>query len=150
MPYIEPKRRSELFPGTTATNCGELNYTLTMLVLELDDMRGAEDLMVNECMKYLRHKGLKYQHANDVVGACISAGFEYFRRTGSHKFDSLFMDVAKRFYFRDGRIGDYEDTKIASNGDLPYPVPTDLSRLKEKVGADVFVPSSMTTRLPPR
>jgi hypothetical protein len=140
MPYIEEARRRVVGLSAAPDNCGELNFALTMTVLELDDMRGAEAVMEAICLQYIQRKGLKYQHINDVVGAVFGAKLEYVRRTGSRKFDSLFDDVAKSFYR--GIAAPYEDTKIASNGDLPYPPPT--------LPGAAIPSSSMTSRLPPQ
>lgn len=120
MPYITEDRRRVMFPGQVPTNAGELNYCFTMMVLESDDMRGLHKDIADLGIKYIEAKGMKYQHANDVMGAITGAKLEYVRRTGRHKFDSLFDDAAKVFYATSG-IGPYEDTKIKENGDLDYP-----------------------------
>lgn len=121
MPYITEDRRRALKRGVPAENCGELNYLFSMLVLESDDMRGLDNEMQALCRQYIAHHGLKYQHINDVMGALKGARVEMVRRTGIHKFNTLFDDVAKCFY--DDVAAPYEDVKIAENGDLPYPTP---------------------------
>lgn len=144
MPYIEEARRRVVGIQESPQNCGELNFALTMTVLELDDMPGMEAVMMALCLRYIREKGLKYQHINDVMGAVFGAKIEYVRRTDRHKFDSLFDDVARRFYH--DVAAPYEDTKIASNGDLPYPLVADWVRLDGAARPS----SSMTSRLPPQ
>lgn len=82
MPYIKQERRYEIDElGVPPDNAGELNYLFTTIGL-----------------RYLSHKGIKYQHLNDIVGALEGAKLELYRRVA----------------------GPYEDTKIEENGDV-YP-----------------------------
>lgn len=63
MPYLKHKTPSALlFPANT----GELNYAITMLVIE-----------------YLQREGLSYKTCNDIVGAMESAKMEFYRRVVS-------------------------------------------------------------------
>lgn len=142
MPYITKDRRRLVgLCGEPPQNCGELNYMFSMAVLESDDMRGLQSELGALCHQYIINKGLKYQHINDVVGAIFGAKAEMVRRTGRHKFDSLFDDVARSFYA--AVAAPYEDTKIAENGDLPYPEPQWPAR-------DALPPRRPNTgRLPP-
>lgn len=85
MPYIKQEDRASLRNIETATvmtppdNAGELNYIFTQIALI-----------------YLDHKGLKYQHINDIVGALEGAKLEMYRRLAAP----------------------YEDAAILRNGDV--------------------------------
>ncbi len=48
------------------------------------------------CAQYIRHKGLSYTTINDILGALSGAQLEFYRRLAT----------------------DYEDKKIALNGDI--------------------------------
>lgn len=64
MPYIKTERRESLFClPDKAQNPGELNYIITLLLID-----------------YLRRRGLSYQHINDCVGALECAKLELTRR----------------------------------------------------------------------
>jgi hypothetical protein len=65
MPYIKgQRRRSEIaFGDSPAKNAGELNYLITLLLLD-----------------YLKEKELSYQTLNDIVGALEGAKLEFVRR----------------------------------------------------------------------
>lgn len=79
MPYVTQDRRDRLMSGFPGENAGELNFKITVLI-----------------NNYCRHKGLKYQTMNDVVGALDSAKAEFQRRV----------------------VAPYEDLKIQQNGDV--------------------------------
>lgn len=66
MPYIKSEiARSDLRPCAErfAENQGELNFQLTMIMLD-----------------YLSHNGLSYASINDIEGALVCAGKEFNRR----------------------------------------------------------------------
>jgi hypothetical protein len=65
--------------GIQCDNAGDLNYVFTKIA-----------------HAYLSHKGLKYQHLNDIIGALEGAKQELYRRVAAP----------------------YEDTKIKENGDV--------------------------------
>jgi len=83
MPYIKSEERnrflSALIDFPVPNNAGELNYLITTL-----------------CHKYIKEKGEKYQHYNDILGALEGVKLELYRR----------------------RIADYENIKISDNGDV--------------------------------
>ncbi len=83
MPYIEIGRRKELNTITLGQlkpeNAGELNYCFTRII-----------------RNYIEHKGEKYQHYNDIMGALLGALLEDYRR----------------------QTTPYEDQAIKRNGDL--------------------------------
>jgi len=81
MPYIRQEDRTKLAYGDYKfpENAGELNYVLTLVV-----------------HKYMRDKGIKYQHYNDVIGALEGCKLELYRRY----------------------VSPYEDVKIKDNGDV--------------------------------
>lgn len=64
MPYIHNERRIPLLlGGAVATTAGELNYQLTVRIVD-----------------YLAKHGLSYQTCNDIVGALDNAKDEFKRR----------------------------------------------------------------------
>jgi hypothetical protein len=65
--------------GEMCENAGDLNYAITTIV-----------------QTYMKEKGEKYQHYNDVIGALEGCKLELYRR----------------------HIARYEDIKIAENGDV--------------------------------
>ena len=70
MPYIKQERRVALCENTSRPqNAGELNYCITMMLVE-----------------YWMAHGPKYQIINDIVGACEGAKLEFQRRvTGKYE-----------------------------------------------------------------
>ena len=69
MPYITFDRRQRMRPCTECSNdarpvnAGELNYAITMLLIN-----------------YWRSRGHGYQQINDIIGACEGAKAEFQRR----------------------------------------------------------------------
>ena len=63
MPYISQEERRDLFAGGDILTAGQLNYQITVLVVE-----------------YLRTNKLNYQTINDIVGALEGAKAEFQRR----------------------------------------------------------------------
>ncbi len=63
MPYVSPEIRDELDRARRAQTPGELNYVLTLEIIE-----------------YLEEKGLSYQTINDIMGALEGAKAEFYRR----------------------------------------------------------------------
>ena len=63
MPYIKQERRDAIASGHAPKDAGELNFALTSIV-----------------DKYVQHKGLRYAHINEVVGALECAKLELYRR----------------------------------------------------------------------
>ena len=66
MPYITPERRTELYIGTEPKGAGELNYSITLLLVN-----------------YIQDWGLNYQHINDCIGALEGAKLELYRRVAA-------------------------------------------------------------------
>jgi hypothetical protein len=81
MPYIKPldRERFEDVKFIDPDNAGELNYVFTKIA-----------------HNYIKNKGEKYQHYNDLIGALEGAKLELYRRY----------------------ITPYEDKKIGENGDV--------------------------------
>lgn len=79
MPYITKQDRARLDDGGEAESPGDLNYLITKV---LDH--------------YLRRKGLRYAHLNEVIGVLECAKLELYRRI----------------------VAGYEDSKISENGDV--------------------------------
>jgi hypothetical protein len=63
MPYIEQSRRKELDNGGKAETQGELNYKITMLLLD-----------------YMEYAGLSYGNINSVVGALECSKLEFYTK----------------------------------------------------------------------
>jgi len=71
MPYIEDADRDKFLPelikvADKIDNAGQMNYVVTMLVIN-----------------YLKRKGLCYQHINDVIGALEGSKLELYRRVAA-------------------------------------------------------------------
>lgn len=98
MPYIASQDRFKfdnyLEVGKLCDNAGELNYLLSSII-----------------NNYLKHKGLKYQNMNDIIGALEGCKQEFYRRV----------------------VSPYEDKKATENGDL-YKKFSDVSIDKSIVG----------------
>jgi len=86
MPYISQEDRRKFQASLQAlpaiNSAGELNYLFTEIAL-----------------RYLKSKGLRYQHLNDISGALTNANLELYRRIAAS----------------------YEDEKIEENGDVYEP-----------------------------
>jgi hypothetical protein len=63
MPYITQKERKDLENGKPIETAGQLNYTITTIILE-----------------YLVRNGKQYQTINDIIGALEGAKAEFQRR----------------------------------------------------------------------
>lgn len=79
MPYIIQERRDAILAGAKPRDAGELNFAISVLV-----------------DNYLKDKGIKYEHLNEVIGAMDCAKLELYRRVAAP----------------------YEDEKIKQNGDV--------------------------------
>lgn len=79
MPYIKQQEKELITLHVDITTPGQLNYAFTQLI-----------------SKYLKTKGLSYQHINDVLGALEGSKQEFYRRV----------------------VEKYEDKKIIENGDV--------------------------------
>jgi hypothetical protein len=67
MPYIaQPRRQAMKINHSPAESPGELNYQITLLVVE-----------------YIRNKKMSYQTINDIVGALDGAKLEFYRRVAA-------------------------------------------------------------------
>ena len=63
MPYINRVRRAQIQSGESPKTPGELNYSITLEILD-----------------YCLGKDLSYQLINDIVGALEGAKLEFYRR----------------------------------------------------------------------
>ncbi len=63
MPYIKPEQRERLAKGENPTDSGELNYTITRILLQ-----------------YLERKGKNYAHINEIMGVLNCVTQEFYRR----------------------------------------------------------------------
>lgn len=125
MPYIAQDDRKALDSGSRQpATAGELNYMISTTVLASIKI-GSRQTVLFDCLlligkEYIGRAGLNYAHINDVLGAYSGAALELRRRTRYCGVESrLISDVSDRFY--SDVAAPYEDTKIAANGDLPYP-----------------------------
>lgn len=66
MPYIKEDRKNDLIGIDETHTTGELNYKITLLLIE-----------------YMRFKGLSYQTINDILGALEGAKQEFYRRVAT-------------------------------------------------------------------
>jgi len=75
MPYITPERREAIEECSPPMCAGELNYEITMVVLD-----------------YMKRKGLCYQTINDVIGALSGASAEFYRRVAAPYEDKKILE----------------------------------------------------------
>jgi hypothetical protein len=66
MPYITQDKRAELEITNRPETAGELNYCITMLLID-----------------YLDRQGASYSTINDILGAVEGAKLEFYRRFAS-------------------------------------------------------------------
>lgn len=128
MPYVKPNLRPELRSGRRKPmEAGELNYLITMEIIELYDALKEADYVVDVkpfkekvrklCDEYLDNHHLKYQTANDCIGALSCALYEFKDRTGGHPtVERTLLDLEATFYSE--VIRPYEDKKILENQDV--------------------------------
>jgi hypothetical protein len=123
VPYITAEARQKLATGQPATGPGELNYLVTMTVLEHVRRGGRQKDMVNALVtiiqQYEAYAGESYTTINAVVGVLHCARMELLRRTivcGPEA--ALLKELATEYYAK--VAAPYEDGKLAANGDLPY------------------------------
>ena len=117
MPYVDKEARRRL-ESDYPQSAGELNYVITKALFSgLTNSRlSAHLLAVFE--QYVEDSGLSYQTLNDIMGACSGAVFEHTRRKGRpHQQEVTVIQILRDFY--NEVAGPYENTKIASNGDIP-------------------------------
>lgn len=121
MPYIDDRARRSLELTGMPRNAGELNYTITRLVLARGDE--AKPAIENAIARYaIRQGGASYATYNDIMGVLLCVGFELVRRgVDTDPVLDVLTEIADDYYFQ--VIGPYEDRKITENGDLPgFPV----------------------------
>jgi len=117
LPYITPEERKKLFNGKKPSTPGQLNYAITLLVLNLKDYpvdmrRGIREAILD----YLGDRA-SYTLFNEVMGVLECARLEYVRRAGWDVYvDDAFDGLEKRFYLE--FIASYEDKKKEENGDV--------------------------------
>lgn len=63
MPYIKKEQRERLARGEKPQDAGELNFTITTLLLD-----------------YLSRKGVSYAHFNEIMGVLGCVTEEFYRR----------------------------------------------------------------------
>lgn len=108
-------------------DAGELNYLITMEIIELYDKLQTADYVVDVkpfkekvrklCDEYIENHHLKYETGNQVGGALSFALFEFKNRTGGHPvIERALIDLEATFY-QDVMIP-YELKKRLENGDV--------------------------------
>ena len=127
MPYIKSTARQRLAcKGHGAMDAGELNYLITRELIQYTSSEKSSSALaiLEENVKtiinrYCENIGFKYQTANDVVGALVSAGLELLRRLGEDKnLDAVQVLQNILLCFYDSIVAPYEDKKIQENGDV--------------------------------
>jgi hypothetical protein len=111
MPYIKKDAREELAWKRGATTVGELNYLITLALINHDPVQYIKDIVHG----YWIHKGRSYQTVNDIIGALTSAGYEYERRTATYAHEPIGETLD---WFYEDYAAPYEDEKIQENGDV--------------------------------
>jgi hypothetical protein len=66
MPYLAPGIKASLDQGRKINNGGELNYTITKLLI-----------------KFVLNRGLSYSTINEAMGALESCKLEFYRRVAA-------------------------------------------------------------------
>lgn len=85
MPYIKPEQRldiDEALESVIATNAGDLNYAITVLV-----------------NTYISEKGKNYARINEAVGALECAKLELYRRLAAPYEDSKIAENGDVKYY---------------------------------------------------
>jgi hypothetical protein len=130
MPYIENNVRAAIDAGRMKPrNCGELNYALTMAIINSAKVHGITadkatpslpDTLRAILVAYLEAEPLRYQRVNDMIGAAECAVLEFDRRAAhSYRYQKTVLLMVARSLYRDYGAP-YEDLKISENGDIPY------------------------------
>ena len=124
MPYITEDRRRSIDSGVVPQNCGELNYLITMMLIQAKNKKNLAlikaDLHTALNIYTGQFPSLRYQHVNDVLGALDGAGREFARREhyNAAQFQAVLRAVGAEFY--QTVAAPYEDVKRNENGDIAY------------------------------
>lgn len=118
MPYIDEQSKQELANGRLMQKSGELNYTITKLLIAKGLPNTDFIVLLQRAMtNYLKEKPVSYQLFNDVSGAVVNALFEFAERRGmSHPSETLATMVLRDFY--KSIVVPYEVLKRTENGDV--------------------------------
>ena len=115
-------------------DCGELNFALTMTVIEHNQMKyGGLDARLEFIVRdYLFRGPMRYQRINDVIGALHCATMELDRRRpGAKKFEAITLNYLARSIYTRVAVA-YELTKIAENGDIDYGESADATAIRDQ------------------
>ena len=124
MPYIPKERRDAAY--FHPVNAGELNYAITMRLIEetqFDFNRSWFSIQLWKLLNdYWNNHGQNYQAINDCSGAMHEAVAEFERRIKNAKwvYNTRIIALTVMDDFRKRTVEAYEDGKIQTNGDV-YP-----------------------------
>ena len=118
MPYIKPEIRIRIDHGSQPLNVGELNYAITMSILNNDFNVEGWLYAIHEYLEHLAKTD--YAALNGVMGVLHCIPYEVERRKPELglKTVNFISKLADKFYER--FVAPYEGRKIRENGDLPW------------------------------
>jgi hypothetical protein len=118
MPYIMQERRDELKQGDKMQVAGELNYALTLLLIDVEMTQTRFVMAATKLIeRYLSENSMNYQTINDIIGAILGSLLEFQNRRGttSNK-ESALLQIMRDFY-KEVAVP-YEKIKASQNGDV--------------------------------
>lgn len=130
MPYIKQTDRIRIGMGSLPQNGGELNYKITLLLIQVFESGLSEEFEVDLRRlldDYLKSGEEKYQRYNDITGAVYNAWLEFGRRKAPEIFEQDDIEMCDELSSTIDRVvwtfyadntAPYEDTKILENGDV--------------------------------
>lgn len=127
MPYLKQERKDELADEDAKLEApGELNYLVTLVLLEAVQCNGAYLLrsrVPKLIERYIEANGRSYTTYNNIVGALTCARAEFKRRVPDHLWVTVHANVSSELKcqseeFYADTVAPYEDEKIAENGDV--------------------------------
>jgi len=118
MPYIKANdgRREALQKGDIALNAGELNYQMFYYVKH--NLAVKNNVLYEQIKTYVDNflgYNPNYQRYNDMTGCLVRCSKEIVRRLSIAIPAQILLNVMENY---DEKIADYEDDKIAQNGDV--------------------------------
>lgn len=114
MPYIKSEDRVRIRNGELPMTAGELNFKIFDYVKSCLECEYSpkESVIIKFVKEFIGNKP-NYQRYNDMTGCLVRCQKEIQRRLG---FEFKFLINLMESY--DKEIADYEDVKIAENGDV--------------------------------
>lgn len=142
MPYIRKDRRLDISQGAVMNEPGEMNYRLTLVMLEeLENVYAKATMLFSQ---WMARAGISYTTFNTIAGVVMLAQIEHSRRMGPNKRLDALHEVSRAFGdFVKNIVNPYEDRKIIENGDV-YPVNADVVPAVLDPSSPDYIPSEPT------